>query len=63
MIKSPNSNKRFAPELYDLASDPGCEKNVIDAHRGKARDLQEAYLTFLKERQIPEAHLEYYREL
>ena len=51
------------PELYDLASDPGCEKNVIDAHRGKARDLQEAYLTFLKERQIPEAHLEYFREL
>ena len=51
------------PELYDLRTDPGCEKNVIDANRGQARDLHRAYLAFLKERKIPESHLDYFREL
>ena len=43
-----------SPELYHLAQDPGCEKNLIGGHRGVAQDLHAAYVEFLQSKKIPE---------
>ena len=52
-----------SPELYHLAQDPGCEKNLIGGHRGVAQDLHAAYVEFLQSKKIPESHLRYFRRI
>jgi arylsulfatase A-like enzyme len=50
-------------ELYDLDADPGCTRNVLDAHRDEARRLHRGYLEFLRRENIPESHLQHYATL
>ena len=46
-----------APELYDLDSDPGEERNVWQAHAGEGREIAESAVAFLEELGTPERHL------
>ena len=49
-------------ELYDTASDPYEERNIISSHEGDARSLHKQYVNFLEEIQCPESSLELRRE-
>jgi arylsulfatase A-like enzyme len=53
----------FPPELYHLASDPGCEKNVIGDRRDAAEELHARYYDFLVEAGVPEGHRKYFRAI
>jgi len=49
------------PELYNLADDPGCTKNVISEKHDIAEGLRKEYVTFLRSRKYPEEYLQYFR--
>ncbi len=51
-----------APKLFDLESDPGCVKNVLEQHRAEARRLHQSYLQFLERENVPASHLKYFKE-
>jgi arylsulfatase A-like enzyme len=58
-----NLQGEIRPELYHLARDPGCEKNLFSENRAQAESLHTAYWDFLKAKKIPENHLQYFRVL
>jgi hypothetical protein len=39
-------------ELYHLKTDPGQEKNLIDQHPDKARELHQLFVTFMRETKV-----------
>jgi arylsulfatase A-like enzyme len=45
------------PELYDLETDPGEERNVWHEHPGEGRELARRAVAFLEELGTPERHL------
>jgi arylsulfatase A-like enzyme len=45
------------PELYDLKSDPGQERNVIDHHPQVAREMRTAWIDFLQSHGAPETRM------
>ena len=49
------------PELYHLASDPGCEKDLISARSAEAVRLHGALVEFLQGHGVAESHLKYFR--
>ena len=51
------------PELYHLAEDPGCLKNVISDKPSVVASLHRAYLEFLRSKGIPESLLQHFRSL
>ena len=51
------------PELYHLAEDPGCLKNLISDKPSVAASLHQAYVDFLRGKGIPEGFLQYFRNL
>ena len=53
----------FNPMLFHLPSDPDCKVNVLEAHRDVAASLHQAYVTFLEQANVPEAHLQYFRKI
>jgi len=48
------------PELYHLARDPKCEKNLISEDPSVAARLHEAFLNFLSSRKYPQERLAYF---
>lgn len=53
----------FAPALYHLPSDAGCERNVIKENAEIAKGLHAGYVAFLEARGVPEDHLKFFRQL
>jgi arylsulfatase A-like enzyme len=51
------------PELYHLATDPGCTRNVLDANPTTAEALHQEYVRFLEAAGVPERHLRFFHEL
>ena len=45
------------PELYQLTTDPGCTQNVLSEHKALARQMQTAFVAFLKRVDVREDHL------
>lgn len=56
-----NVQAEFMPELYDLADDPGCTKNIINDKHDIAVSLRKEFVTFLRSRKYPEEYLQYFR--
>jgi len=54
------TGEKLVPELYDLHSDPGCVKNVIDANKEVADDLHRRFVKFLKNSPMRKDHLEFF---
>jgi hypothetical protein len=54
------TGEKLIPELYDLHSDPGCVKNVIDASKDVADDLHRRFIEFLKNSPMRKDHLEFF---
>ncbi len=51
------------PELYHLAQDPKCERNLISENHSVAERLHAAFLEFLGSKKYPKERLEYFRRL
>ena len=56
-----NVQDEFMPELYNLADDLGCSKNVITEKHDIAVGLRKEFVTFLRSRKYPEEYLQYFR--
>ena len=54
------TGEKLVRELYDLQSDPGCLKNVIDANKEVAGDLHRRFVEFLKNSPMRRDHLEFF---
>ena len=51
------------PELYHLAQDRQCERNLIRENQSVAERLHAAFLEFLESKRYPKERLEYFRRL
>ena len=51
------------PELYNLADDPGCTKNIINEKHDIAVSLRDEYVMFLRSRKYPEQYLQYFHSV
>ena len=51
------------PALYNLKQDPSCSRNVIGKHQTVARRLHRQYVRFLENANVPERHLQFFRNL
>lgn len=51
------------PELYHLASDPGCLTNVLAGHREEAERLHRAFVCFLEQSEMRPDHRRFFQEL
>ena len=51
------------PELYRLADDPCCQKNVVNHYPQTAKLLRSAYVEFLNRQGTPASRLQYYRPI
>jgi arylsulfatase A-like enzyme len=58
-----NMQGEIHPELYHLAGDPGCLKNVLSDKPAIAADLHQAYVEFLRGKGIPESFLQHFQKL
>jgi arylsulfatase A-like enzyme len=56
-LVAPLTGERLAPELYDLTSDAGCTKNLVEAHKDRAADLHRQLLAFLRRSPMRRDHL------
>jgi hypothetical protein len=56
-----NLQGRILPELYNLADDPGCKKNLLSEKHQIVSDLHAQYLEFLRGKKYPENCLQYFR--
>jgi arylsulfatase A-like enzyme len=54
------TGEKLIPELYDLHSDPGCLRNVIDQDKEIAGDLHRRFVDFLKRSPMRKDHLDYF---
>jgi hypothetical protein len=45
-------------ELYNIKSDPGQKKNLINKHPDVARELHKLYVRHMQERKVPKSKLE-----
>jgi hypothetical protein len=54
------TGEKLVPELYDLQSDQGCQKNVINANQEVAGDLHRRFVEFLKKSPMRRDHLEFF---
>ncbi len=61
--QTPIEKEQFPPELYHLASDPNCEKNVIAEKLDEAKRLHSLYYDFLVKSGVPDRHLRFYRTI
>jgi len=51
------------PELYRLTDDPSCTKNVINDHFDEAKKLHAGFVKMLERLEVPEKHLQFFREI
>jgi len=51
------------PELYYLPDDPMCMKNIIDDHFDEAKSLHAEFVRMLEWLEVPENHLQFFREI
>jgi arylsulfatase A-like enzyme len=58
-----NLQGEIRPELYHVAEDPGCKKNVISERHQTAENLRAAYLDFLRRRGYPRDFMQRFRPL
>lgn len=56
-----NLQGKIIPELYNLADDPDCKKNLLSEKHNIASDLHAQYLEFLRGKKCPENCLQYFR--
>ncbi len=54
------TGEKLSPQLYDLRSDPGCVKNVIEQNKEVAADLHRRFVDFLKRSPMRRDHLDYF---
>jgi arylsulfatase A-like enzyme len=62
-LVAPLTGKTLAPELYDLETDPGCLRNVIAAHRDRARELHRRLVAFLEGSPMKKEHIAFFRRI
>ncbi|HZU37015.1 MAG TPA: sulfatase [Gemmataceae bacterium] len=62
-LVAPLTGERLTPELFDLRTDPGCEHNVIEAHRDLARDLHGRFLNFLRHSPMRKDHVPFFARI
>lgn len=62
-LVAPVSGEPLVPELYDLASDPGCEKNVVAAEKDRARELHRRFVDFLRQSPMRREHLPFFQAI
>lgn len=53
----------FGPELYNLADDPNCERNLVTERREVAEAMHQTYYEFLVSKNVPQDHLEYFQTI
>lgn len=58
-----NLQGEIRPELYNLARDPSCTKNVISESHKSASDLHAVFIDFLKSKKYPGDYIKYFRSV
>jgi arylsulfatase A-like enzyme len=56
-----NLQGEICPELYNVARDPGCTRNVIGESHKSASDLHAVFIDFLKRKKYPGDYIKYFR--
>lgn len=61
--RAPLTGELLVPQLYDLAADPGCLRDLYQAEKPRAADLHRRFFAFLRQSPMRRDHLDYFARL